>query len=228
MNLKIFQMLAMILMVPFGALHAADKPLEADDFEARLKKAREVPKMEKNSQGGGFIGTGIGFGQSYSADPGSNPGISFLAHLQPGVIVQNNSWDRFEISLDMFFGSLNVGGDTRYAVPVFGLTPKFGYGYSLGTGMFGVLSVFGGGAMGNLDGKVLDSTLKSDSVLGIVYGIGYDVVIEVNNHFEFLAGLGIAHYQYNFSGVKLNNVKTDSVTANLNVPQLNIGVRLKF
>ena len=228
MKLKIFNVLTVLILSPLSILRAGENASGDDDFEARLKKAREVPKMEKNSKGGGYIGAGVGIGQTYSADSSSVPGISFLAHLQPGYIVQNNSWDRFELALDVFFGSLNVGGDSKYAVPVFGVTPKFGYGYTLGGGIFGVLNVFGGGVNGRLDGKVFDATLKSDSVWGVIYGVGYDLVFDVSDRFEFVGGLSIAHYQFNFSGVKVNDVTRDSVTANLNVPQLTLGARLKF
>ncbi len=228
MKSKFLHILMFTLVLPFGALRAADKVDDSDDFEARLKKAREVPKVEKNSKGGGFVTAGLGVGQAYSADKSSNPGIAFLGHFQPGLLVQNNSWDRFEVSLDVFFGNLNVGGDTKFSVPVFGLTPKFGYGYSLGTGMFGVVSLFGGAATGRLDGKYLDMTLKSDSAWGIVYGGGYDLVFDVSDRFEFITGLSIAHHQYNFSGVKINDVKDDNITANLNVPQLTFAARIKF
>lgn len=212
-----------------------DQATEKETFKDRLKKSREVAKIPKNEKGGFYLGGNLGVGQTYPAQSGSSPGLSLIAGLEPGMIFQNSSFNRFEMGLKLFTGNLSYNDSTLNTnIPLgIGIMPRFGYGYSLAPGMFGVFSIYGGLAQARLDAKTKDTSdsVKNDPVWGFGFGGGWDMVFEMSDHFEFLAGLSITHYQYNFNSLKVNGNKVDGVdstTVNMNVPQLMLGARFKI
>lgn len=149
---------------------------------------------------GVFVGGGVSFGQASPTDAGS-PGLASLFHIVPGYQVARGSWGRIEFGADVFSGKLSLrhannsaetGG--KISLPIgLGFVPQFGYGYSLGEKMFGVLRVGVGPVMAKME---LGDLKSSGSLSGLSGMLGWDLIAPVADRIDFTAGLAWSHWQF--------------------------------
>lgn len=203
-------------------------------FKTRMKEARVVPEVTvDNSKGGFFLGINGNLGPVYDAEPTSSSGMGYGLAVEPGFIVQNSSWGRYEFGLQLAYesfawkGGSTDGGTIKADSTMSAMTfmPRFGVGFSLGDNLFGIVR-FGLGMTTGTQAtyKFADTSRKTDSKTGAVLSMDYDVAYG-KDALQFAGGLGVTHYKYAFS--KLDNT---SVDMNLNLNHINVhgGVRLKF
>lgn len=166
-----------------------------------------------------FADGGFSIGQSRQVGRGS-PRASYLGSAEFGYTKYSGVWSRVEPSLQLFTGAIG-SGDAKMAVPVGGLV-KIGYGYSLGSRMFGIWRLGAGGALADFDYSDSDgNAFKSKSLtLGTAIHLGFDLAIPVTQSFEILIGLGITQFSFGIGDVttpsgktqKLNQAVTVNVT----------------
>lgn len=198
-------------------------------FKTRMKEARTTPEvLVDNSKGGFFLGVNGDLGPVYDAEPQSSSGMGFGFNVEPGFVIQNNSWARYEIGLQVAYHSFDWKGDKDASSTIQPLSfmPRFGFGFNLGDNLFGIVRFGFGLATGQATYKYPSpvGSLKTDSKNGFAFSTDYDVAYG-KDKLQFAGGLGVTHYKYSFS--KRGSSDTD-VILNLNHINLHGGVRLAF
>lgn len=196
-------------------------------FKSRMKEARTTPEvLADNSKGGFFLGINGDLGPIYDAEPQSSSGMGYGFNVEPGFVIQNSSWSRYEIGLQVAYHSFNWKGgkDTDSTLTPLSFMPRFGFGFNLGDNLFGIVRIGFGLATGQATHKTLGTSLKTDSKNGFAFSTDYDVAYG-KDKLQFAGGLGVTHYQYSFS--KLGSADFDS-RLNLNHINVHGGVRLAF
>ena len=204
-------------------------------FKTRMKEARTTPEvLVDNAKGGFFLGINGDVGPIYDAEPTSSSGVGFGFNVEPGFIIQNSSWARYEMGLQLAYHSFSWKGGKGIDSTLTPLTimPRFGLGFGLGDNLFGIVRIGFGMALNSQATYKFDSTYqtilqgsqKTDSKNGFVFSTDYDVAYG-KDKVQFAGGLGVTHYQYSFS--KMGSFDTDT-RLNLNDINVHGGVRLAF
>ena len=190
------------------------------------------------SKGGMYIGAGMGFGQSYVTKGDSSPGLAIDIDLEPGFTFQTGSWSRVEASAEFYtvhFGyRLTSSSKTRVSVSGFGLMPKFGYGYSLGDGLYAVWGIGVGPAFANFSASAEgDVSAKSSGTVGLSARGFAEVVAPASDAIDLIAGVKYTHYEIDPGEVKISTPVGSSTVHDyesvvVNVPEINLGIRLKL
>jgi hypothetical protein len=181
------------------------------------------------NKSGVFLGGGLSFGQARPTAGGA-PGMVFAAHFEPGYQVKTGSWSRVEVGADIFSGSAsfkNDDGKSQMQLGL-GLLVKAGYGYSLGSGMFGVMKIGLGPVMAKYKGEFQGADVESDSVTGLATQLAYIMVFPVSSTLDFTGGFSYTHMQFNIDEVKAGSVKADFDPVGLNLPQAELGLRVRL
>lgn len=190
---------------------------------------------------GVFLGGKVLFGQGRSTEDGSTGGMAYFLGVEPGYQASRGSWGRFEVSADLFTGLINFrnpNSTAEKAMPgkitaqlPFGLMIKGGYGYSLGGDVFGVLKLGAGPVLGKVKLEAPDShgTFTSDSISGLAWQIGWELVAPINKTVDFTGGLSWTQVQLDVTKLK-NGGTSVAVDRNLiaNVPGVDLGLRVRF
>ncbi len=150
-----------------------------------------------------FVGAGARLGQSRSTDGGSSPGVGTLLFVEPGYQANTGSWSRFEVSTELFTGSLNyrlpasssLGGKSTLSGLNGGML-KVGHGYSLGDQMFGVLKAGVGYASTVYEAEAGTTKLKSDRTSGLAWTLGWQMVAPFASRFDFTTGISWTQFQF--------------------------------
>jgi hypothetical protein len=203
-------------------------------FKTRMKEIRATPEVSvDNSKGGLFLGIHGNFGPVYDAEPTSSSGMGFGIAVEPGYAIQSSSWNRMELGVLVGYNSFawKGGEGVNSTMTPLIFIPRFGYGFSLGDNLFGMLRVGFGIATGQVANKYSNDidkeyfgSGKTDSKTGFVFSGDYDVVYG-QDKVQFVGGLGVTHYQYAFSKVGPRNV---DAKLNLNYVNVHGGARFAF
>ncbi|MBM4253632.1 MAG: hypothetical protein FJ146_16820 [Deltaproteobacteria bacterium] len=181
-----------------------------------------------------FVGAGARFGQSRSTDGGSSPGIGSLLFVEPGYQANTGSWSRFEISAELFTGSLDfrlpassaLGGKSTLSGLNGGIF-KVGHGYSLGSQMFGVLKAGVGLASTVYEAEAGATKVKSDRTNGLAWTVGWQLVAPLTSRFDFTAGVDWTQFQFDVDfGNAGGSGSGRQVLANLLAAD--VGLRFRF
>jgi hypothetical protein len=204
---------------------------ESKSFKDRMKEAREKPEITvANTYGGFTLGLAGDFGPVYDAEPESSSGMGFGFGVEPGYIIQSESWTRLEFGAAVGYHSFTWKSDktTTATLSPFSVVPRVGIGHSLGNNLFGIVRFGFGFATGQLSAKSGGLTSKTDSKMGFVFSGDYDVTYGAGSS-QFYGGIGATHYKYSFSESTTAG-KTTSVDAPLNINHVNLhaGMRIKF
>ena len=205
---------------------------DSKSFKDRMKDARTKPEITvANTYGGFTLGLAGDFGPVYdSAGPDSSSGMGFGFGIEPGYIIQSESWTRLEFGAAVGYHSFTwKSGKTKTAtLSPFSIVPRVGIGHSLGDNLFGIVRFGFGFATGQLSEKSGGVTSKTDSKMGFVFSGDYDVTYGAGSS-QFYGGIGATHYQYSFSE-STTGATTTSVDAPLNINHVNLhaGMRIKF
>jgi hypothetical protein len=195
------------------------------------------PDIEYGSKGnsaGGFLGLGLGFGQVKSTETGSSPGIATLFNIEPGYNFARDSWSRLELSLQLFSGVLTTRqkegrlGKGTFSVGL-GSLARIGYGFSLGKSLFGVFKFGAGPVMAKAEFEDDGVKGKSDTMTGIMAQLGYHFLMPANDTMDFTGGFSWSHVQFDVDEIDVDGdkFKVDRVFL-LNIPQIELGARIKF
>lgn len=203
---------------------------ESKSFKDRMKETRATPVVTvDNSRGGFYLGVNGSLGPIYDAEPKSSGGTGFAVGVEPGYVIQGDSWSRFEFGLNVAYHSFSWKVDkATYTMAPMSFMPQFGWGSSLGNNLFGVFKVGFGIATGDLTAKQGGYTYKYTGSNGTMLSGAYDVVYGVGK-VQFTGGLGVTHFKYSWSDLSTSGAKTstDKVT-NLNFVNVHGGARIQF
>lgn len=184
---------------------------------------------------GVFLGAGISVGQATPTEAGS-PNLASFAHFTPGYQVGKGSWGRIEFGADFFAGQLRLRhadntSDTGGLVQVpirYGLMPQFGYGYSLGDKMFGVLRVGVGLGQASLE----LGGLKDRALTGLAGMLGWDLIAPVSDSLDFTAGIAWTHWQFDVGELSGSKNGSQTVAYNralrANANEIKLGLRMRL
>jgi hypothetical protein len=205
---------------------------ESKSFGQRMKEARTPPKVVvENTYGGFTLGVVGDFGPVYDADPNSSSGMGFGFGFEPGYIIQTDSWSRIELGAEIAYRSFDWkhAKDTSTTITPMSVTPRIGWGQSMGGNIFGLLRFGFGFANAQASFKEAGITSKTDEKLGFVLTGGYDMSYGAGMA-QFFGGLGVNHFRWNFSELKTGSVTDSSFDGrmDLNYVNLRAGMRLKF
>jgi hypothetical protein len=204
---------------------------DSKSFKDRMKESRTTPVITvANTHGGFTLGFSGDFGPVYDAEPTSSSGMGFGAGIEPGFIIQSETWTRLEIGAEISYHSLSwkSGKSTESTLAPMSFVPHVGFGSSLGDNLFGIMRFGFGMATGQVKSKTSGVASESDSKMGFVLSGAYDVTYGGETT-QFFGGIGATHYKYSFSEVTSEG-KSVSVDAPLNLNHVNLhaGLRLKF
>ncbi len=187
------------------------------------------------NESGFFLGAGLGFGQARSTDKDTTPGLAMLGKIEPGFQVGRGSWSRLEFSGEFLFGNISFRTKETNAgkveMPIgFGLLVKAGYGYSLGEKAIAMVKLGVGPMLAKYKAKPLGQTAESDgAVSGLAAMVGWTMVLPMTDVLDGVLGIDWHHYQFNVDDVKINGAKADyDRNVAVNVPQANLGLRVRF
>jgi hypothetical protein len=204
---------------------------ESKSFKDRMKEARTTPVVTvANTHGGYTLGVIGDFGPIYDAEPKSSSGMGFGFGVEPGFVIQSESWTRVEmgaeIAYHMFSWKSSSGVDS--SISPLSFVPHVGLGHSLGNNLFGIIRLGFGMATGQVKSKSQGVTATSDNNIGYVLSGSYDATYGVDAQ-QFFGGLGVTHYRYSFSEATRGGV-TSSIDESLNLNHVNLhaGLRFKF
>jgi hypothetical protein len=199
------------------------------NFKERMQGARETPVVTVDNRGGFFLGVNGAFGPVYDAEPTSTSGMGFGFGVEPGFVIQSDSWSRIEIGLQVAYNSFSWKDDgATVSMKPLSFLPRVGWGTSLGNNLFGVMKLGFGLSNGQLEAKQDSYTVKSNSASGMLISADYDVVYGVGA-MQFTGGLGVIHHKYSWSSATSGSIKADIDTnTNLNFINLHGGARMQF
>jgi len=194
----------------------------------------ELAAASNKNESGFYVGAGLSLGQAY-ATGGSNPGVAGLFSVEPGYVASRDSWGRLEASIALGMGMLDfrekdaVSTKVDMDIKLFALA-KIGYGWSLGSSMFGIFRAGVGPVIADYEGKANGVTAKSDgSLSGMAGMLGYDILMPVNDTMDIIGGLQLTHMAFDLDKVKVDGVPVNvDEPINLNIPVIYIGTRFKF
>ena len=179
------------------------------------------------------VGAGVGFGQSQGAG-GLRSGISSQGWVQFGFMAPRGSWNRVEGNLWLAKGSLSFKSENDRTHEVDGELiglARFGYGYSLGDFVFGVLKVGVGPFWANYLRREQDLVLKtSESFIGLVGMLGWEAQFPLGENFELLGGFELQHYQFDVGDLLAQGqlVAGTAESVNINALSCSLGLNVKL
>ncbi len=177
----------------------------------------QTQKMDSAGKGL-YLGTGIGFGQTYSSEDNTSAGLGYHLGLDLGYVKELNSWSRIEIALALYFGAVGYSFDkepkSTVDINLLGVMFDFGYAYSLGNGLFGIWKMGLGPVSGDYS-QAFDSGIQVDSQnrgTGLAYQLGLYLVGPVMPHLDISGGLQLTQYNLSYSKLKTtkNGVTSES------------------
>jgi hypothetical protein len=204
---------------------------DSKSFKDRMKEARTTPVITvANTHGGFTLGVAGDFGPVYDAEPTSSSGMGFGFGLEPGFIIQSETWTRLEVGAEIAYHSFSWKSSKSVdsTIAPVSFVPHLGFGHSLGNNLFGIVRFGFGMATGQVKSKSSGVSSSTDSKMGFVLSGAYDVTYGADTT-QFFGGLGATHYKYSFSEVTSQG-QTTSVDEPLNLNHVNLhaGLRIKF
>lgn len=182
-----------------------------------------------------FLGTGLTFGQTRSTERSSNPGVTYLLHLEPGYQVSTGSWNRLELSADFLYGQLSFRMNSEklagnLAVPIeFGMLAKLGYGYSLGSDIMAMARVGVGPVVGKVKGEVDGTAVQTGTSTGIGAFLGWGMAMPIKGSWDLTGGASLTHVELDVGRLRGDGVSYNyGRTVVVNVPALDLGLRYRF
>ena len=118
----------------------------------------------------------------------------------------------------------------KVTMPIaYGLLAKVGYGYSLGSGLFGVFKGAAGPVTSKFEGERRGIDIESSYITGFAYQLSYNLVFPVSELIDLTGGLIFEQYVFNVGDAKdSQGNKTDIGTLSINLPRLEVGARLRL
>lgn len=185
-----------------------------------------------DNDSGIFIGAGLGFGQGRSTEEGTSPGTAYFLKFEPGYQANRGTWGRIEFSGEVYSGKASFRSDDlgKLSASSFGLMLHAGYGYSLGTKMFGVVRVGVGPVSAKFSAENKGVKYTADSVSGLATQIGWLMVVPMSGSMDATGGISWTQTQYDVDTVKSGSVeyKLDNSNVIVNQPAVEVGLRFRL
>jgi hypothetical protein len=198
-------------------------------FKDRMKEAKAAPDMSASNAKTNFtLGLLGDFGPVYDAEPTSTSGMGYGFAINPGFMIQSESWSRIEVGAEIAYHSFSwkPGKNMTGTLSPVSFMPHFGIGHSLGDQLFGIFKFGFGIASGKVDAKYDGTSLSSESRTGFVASVAYDASAMMGST-NLFGGIGATHYKFAYSEFGTGSNK-DDLTLNLNHVNLHAGMRMKF
>jgi hypothetical protein len=167
--------------------------------------------------GSPYVSADLGFGEAFN-NGGGSPGVAYNIKAEGGYIASRDSWSRVEFGLGILMGGTSYRADVdgeslKYTTTLGpGMLLKLGYGYSLGEKMIGLWRVGAGLTSGSTSAEG-----SSESFLGPMIAVGYDLIVQTEGNFDLLAGAEVTHLSYDASA-----------PVNMNIPAIRVGIRMRL
>lgn len=191
--------------------------LASIQFEARADGA---PEPYDKNHSGVLVGGGAVFGHSRATGGAKESGTGWLVNAKGGYIAADQSWNRVEFAFEGGHGMATFKDKNKakvdLALDFVGLA-TFGYGYSIGNQIFGVMRGGLGPVFASYSTKGLNGSQDSESTTGWAALLGYDVVFAGHDTVGFVAGL-------DYRIMSLSGDHFDSFQ--LHLMGVNVGVRI--
>lgn len=202
---------------------------------AELAQAQTTDPVDRNKSGG-YLGAAFSFGQANRVGKGTG-GTAWFLGIEPGYGMSRDTWARFELSFELGTGKLaykdkdnSSNASVDVDVAYYGLI-KAGYGYSLGDNVFAVWRLGVGPSSVKWTAKDSGVKAKSDSLSGLVYQAGVDIVAPMSDRMDLYGGVTYRIMSFNVDDAKVDGV-TGSVKIDkdeqVNIPMVQVGARMHF
>jgi hypothetical protein len=182
-----------------------------------------------SNDSGAFIGGGLSFGSARTTRDGVSPGVAMLFSFEPGYQINRGSWNRLELSSQIFAGKAEFGkSDINVGL---GVLAKLGFGYSLGDKLMSVFRIGAGPVMATFKSRENGESVESD---GTLMGLGlqgaWQIVFPMNNSLDLVGGIALNHMQFNVDDVKGSNGATYKLDQQViaNTQMVDMGLRIRF
>jgi hypothetical protein len=220
-----------IALAGFAAPAFADKP--GDDMLTPDEIQETGISANPANDSGFYLGAGLGFGQARTTEEGNSPGVGYMLKLEPGYQFNRGGFGRFEVGASLFTGKgafrtkdSNLG-KVDVTMP-FGLLARVGYGYSMGSKMFGVASLAAGPVMSKIE---LDPgiDLASDTESGFAEQLAWTMVMPTGASLDVTGGLSLTHVETDVGKVEGGGTSTDlDRTVITNLVSVEVGLRVRL
>ncbi len=215
-------------------LAAADKGTKTDMLQPE-EVPLTTPNAAPNNQNGFYLGANVGFGQGRTTESSSSPGTALFTRFEPGYQIGLSSWHRIELSGELLTGSTsfrnssgNFSGKYNFDIQ-YGFLAKIGYGYSLGTRLYGIAKVGAGAMVGTLSTQANGETVKSDATTGNALFLGWSMIVPVSSAVDLTGGISLTHAQFDVGTLKAGQASYQYGRSVLvNNPTIDLGVRLRL
>lgn len=173
-------------------------------------------------QVGGMASFGV------SSTPATNATTALLFGGQVSYRGGISSWSRFEAGAQFMTGS--AGYDKADIEIPYLLMARVGYGYAIGTNLYGTFGVGFGAAGGSFDGKPegKDEEFTSDDLMtGFASNFEFALNLNPKGMFEFSGGLAYTAIQYALDSVKESEDSFDqSIT--IQIPRMFVSLSVNI
>lgn len=194
-----------------------------------------TPNAAPNNQNGFYLGANIGFGQGRTTESSSSPGTAFFTRFEPGYQVGLSSWHRIEMSGELLTGSTSFRNssaafDGKYTLDVnYGFLAKIGYGYSLGTRLYGIAKVGAGALVGTLATEANGESVKSDVTTGNALFLGWSMIVPVSESIDLTGGISTTYAQFDVGSLKAGQATYRyGKSVIVNNPTIDLGFRFRI
>ncbi len=199
-----------------------------------LHEPSELDKRNDPTMGKVYLGLIGGFGQARSTEKGSTAGAGYVGGVDVGFIQNTTNFTRYSFGLEGLVGNLGFkdDGTTVDASLNYALIFKGTYGYRLGSSLMGEAKAGIGFGSADFESKNDEVTVKNEeAATGMIYVLGYDVIVPMSTNLELLAGFSWTHYSFDLGKVKATladgSVFVDTPDGNtlINQPKVELGFR---
>jgi hypothetical protein len=214
--------------VSFGQADGADTLLREDP--------NYVPPTSEPLYKAGKRGAPIDFGDQLQLGGMVSFGISktpaedgTTATLAGGQLVYRSgvsSWSRFEAGVQFIAGT--AGYDAADITVPYLLMARVGYGYAIGSNLYGTFGLGFGTAGGDFDGEIEGVEVSSDDLMtGVASNVEFALNLNPKGTFEFSGGLAYTVIEYALDSVNEFDGSIDK-NITIQIPRMFVGVNINI
>jgi len=200
-----------------------------------LEEPEDKPEYQvKFADHGGhmFLG-GIGSFGMTSTSKSDAGGVGFRFGGTVGYEKPLSTWSRISLAGDLFIGNASFKDTNAKSQVLVGLGAlgKFGYGYSLGSSMFGYWTLGIGPALTKFSSTQDVTGLKAESTgtnLGFMFQLGFEAVIPMTSMLDVVGGVTHTRIGVDTGDVKVSGVTTSGTSFSLGFTEAQVGIRFKI
>lgn len=182
-----------------------------------------------------FMGTAIGFGESYSTK-GGNPALGMSSSIEGGYIFNYDEWSNIELGVEGFISQAGYTKDREKAkIAISGMLLKGGYSYKLGRKAVALWKLGLGPSFINYSATQDEIDFNSKkTILGLSSHASFNLLLEFSPIYTFIGGLKVTHTRIDIDSLRSTPNTERAVKRDLErqiaiyAPELYLGIRVKI